>query len=208
MRPLSEYLSAAKIGPNDIGHQVVYEGEETVDGLPCVRIRSEQFYAAGQPPDVTLLWLAVERNYLPVKLVGYVVSYSTDIPLVVSTVSDLRELAPGVWFPFAQTRIKNDEIAASKGQTLVVTRTDNTVTKAVLGPQYDLSLFREISIPDGMPVIEIKEGEKLRDYLQGNAPPPAARWSWWWLVVCLVAAVVLGVLWKRRTTAVQRAFHP
>jgi hypothetical protein len=94
------------------------------------------------------------------------------------------------------------------GKPLVQSRRETQVTKAVLDPQYDLSLFRDIPIPDGMPVIEIKEGEKLRDYLQGNAPPPAARWSWWWLVVCVVAAVVLGILWRRRTTPVQRAFHP
>ncbi len=198
MRPLSEYLTAPHIGPHDTGHQMVHEGEDTIDGLHCVRLRSNQFYEKGKEPDFLLLWLSVERNYLPVRMECYVVSYSSKIPLAISTVSDLRELAPGVWCPFVQTRIKNYEIAASKGQTVVLTRTDNTVTKAVLDPEYDISLFRDIPIPAGMPVIEFKEQQKVRDYVHGSPAPPAARSWWWWIAAAVFGCVLLGALWRKR----------
>ncbi len=195
MRPLSEYLTAPRLDKEDHGHEVAYEGEAVVDGLQCVRLRSNIIFRKGEDPDFMLLWLAVERNYLPVKMEFYMVNYSRAIPLAVSTVSDWRELSPGVWCPLGQSRIKNDEQSAAKGRTIAVVRSDNQVTKAELDPHHDISLFRDIRIPEGMPVTVLKEERPVEDYVQGHAPS-AGRWSWWWVAAAVLACVLVG-LWRR-----------
>jgi hypothetical protein len=196
MMPFSEYLTAPKVAGYD--HELVYEGEEERDGLNCIRLRSNTVYDKNADPDFGIFWIAVDRNYLPIREEFFAPAYSRTIPLGVLLLSDLREIAPGVWLPFAQKRVKNGEIEASEGKTVVHSVTEHTVTKASLEPQYDLSLFRDIPIPDGMPVIEIKEGEKVRDYVQGHTSPPAARWSWRWLLVIAAVGVGVCLLWKRR----------
>ena len=51
---------------------------------------------------------------------------------------------------------------------MVENATELTFQKAELDPKYDISLFRDIKIPDGMPVYVVRDGKIVQRYIQGG----------------------------------------
>src|SRR5262249_54377885 len=73
---------------------------------------------------------------------------------------------------------------------------ESTLTKVDLNPHYDISLFRDIPIPDGTLVYEVKDGEIINQYKQGEQTnphwPPSRPFPWHWLVGPAVGLVLVA----------------
>ena len=108
------------------------EGEEMVDGLRCVKIRCDRWTRSKGKPVTQDFWLTPERNYLCVK--------TDDM-----RVDELREIAPGVWFP----------VKVTQGDRSV------TIVESVrLDPRPDPALFHDVAIPADLPLFTLR-GEAL-----------------------------------------------
>ena len=100
-----------------------------------------------QAPDRHELWLAEDRNYLPVRKRYYTLRWSTLRPIVEGAVDELRELKPGVWFPFAAHLTSYQPIALQGGRQLVQWRWKYQVVDASLDPHYAAACFRDLDFP-------------------------------------------------------------
>jgi hypothetical protein len=180
--PLSTFLKGEKAilaHPNGGGfkqHRIrpTYVGDEEALGFTCHKISIDLLWSwkGEEPKEVTarrVLWIAPERNYLPVKQVAYTLNISPDKPLEEAVVEELREVVPGVWFPYRTVLTGYDhEIMARQQRPLLAWRRTWTIKQASLDPEYDISLFRDIPIPDGTPVREYANDLFVRKYLQGR----------------------------------------
>ena len=85
------------------------EGEEMVDGLRCVKVRADRSSFAANGRAQQQLWLAADRNYFCVK--ERLSSAGSTLGALASRemhVDEMRELAPGLWFPMKLTVVNYD----------------------------------------------------------------------------------------------------
>jgi len=185
-----------------------YIGEEEVDGVTCQKVAIEWVDPKAESRTVnsrSLLWLAPLRNYLLLKEEGYnPIVDSPTIPVEVGVAKDLREMATGIWLPFAVDITIYSQLAARENRLVVDQRKSIEVEAATLTPDYDISLFRDIPFPDGSLVYNVNaEGEITGSYQKG-APmdpgrPSGAKGAWILganLGILLLAGVI--VLWRGR----------
>ncbi len=226
--PLSIYLEAgealksqplARPYAKRIQLTVSYEGEEVVEGLNCFKVRCEtQSRAASAkagkaakpsqttPADVRFIWLAIERNYLPVRTEFYHTAMKVNRPVEVGRVDELREIAPGVWFPFRTTLEKYNWKGLVPHTELVRSSTEHyTVTRVDLDPHYDRRLFSEIAIPRNAAVYEVRNDRIIKSYREGDDRQLSPRRPRGWLrllpvinIVVIVTLVGIFAVHRRR----------
>ena len=194
--------------------KVTYEGREDVDGLSCVKLRIAMGPASSRVFHV--LWLAVERNYLPVRMESFAPTFTNnkDHPLATARSSDFREIHAGVWLPFRRSYVVYCEVDLRKNKAVVSNTEEAYIEKVNTNPDYDLDLFR-IPIPDGTKVHEMNGGKIIKSYVRGQpqvekqvekADPERARPRVKWmlginlLLALVAAAVFVGTRARRRTT--------
>jgi hypothetical protein len=149
-------------------------GREVVDGLDCYKVAIDLVH---RKPDKTtwLLWLARDRNLLPLKL--------ESLPALAARVEKLREIGPGVWLPSrASMTYFNPALSRKAGQPVVDNETHYELVEARLHPNYPDRFFRDIPIPDGMTVYELRGGKIVRSYIQGGGVGARGGRLGWWLV--------------------------
>jgi len=178
---------------------------EEIDGLRCCKLVCEMC-AKKSPPEpyaVRYVWLAEDRNYLPIKAIGFQFGYSKDIPLESASASDFREISPGIWLPFKRSLVVNDEFQAKKNQKTVVSNTEEElVEKAELDPRYGIELFRDIPVSDAPVVYDVKDGKIIRTRITQNPHPAATHWAWYIPIVVLVLiALGIGVRFFKKRNA-------
>jgi len=192
---------------------VTYSGREIVDGLTCHKLTVE-FATRGQNPSRIvsnlIMWLAEERNCLPVQTKHFSFGVSTEIPVSETTMSDLRELEPGVWFPFHGRMTAYDKPAMEEDGDHVVAFTEEfVVSEASLNPRYEKAFF-QVSFPDGTPIYKVEDDKVISSHVQGGVPlPTASRRSGWWAVVIVFNALfflvlVAAMFIRSRRTAVEK----
>ncbi len=181
--PLSVYLaggnalhSFASYRNRDV--QASYIGEDVVDGFHCSKVLVETAMKGRKASTKRYLWLAHERNELPVRSVGYALNYSAALPIEDVRVTRFEEIKKGIWYPMGIQFTVYDELPLREGKT-IVSNTLDIVTKAVdLNPKYPREFFQDIKIPDGAQVYVIKDKEIVKSYIQGKpkveAPPKGA----------------------------------
>lgn len=82
-------------------------GTDRIDGLLCHKVRQDQIsLKSRETSHAELLWLAEDRNYLPIRVYKYRLGWSLDVPVSQLSVDEFRELSPGVWFPARMTYTK------------------------------------------------------------------------------------------------------
>jgi hypothetical protein len=205
--PLSVWLAGGKelrtypeAGPYKRlwAQETFYEQEEVVDGLHTVKLRAETRDPSSREL-ITLryLWLATDRNYLPIKTEAYQANASTTLPVELGRAEDFREVAPGVWLPFRRSFVVHSDAKLRENKLVVSNSREATLTKIDLNPRYDISLFQDIPIPDGTKVYEVKDGKIINSYTQGEQTSPlwhpAKARPWWrWLVAPSVGLVLIG----------------
>ena len=136
-----------------------FDGEEVVDGLPCVRVRVDRWYSSKGGPVLQHLWLCPTRNYLCVKetlsspsaMFGY-------LPMHEMRADGLREVSPGLWFPTRVTLDDYDRQALRQKKQQVGSRTETVVERVSLAPSFEDAFFREIPIPVDLPVFTLRDG--------------------------------------------------
>lgn len=140
-----------------------------------------------------MLWLARDRNFLPVKLVS-----RSDIT---ATVTEFREIGPGVWLP-AQASISQYNSALSKrlGRPAFGYELRYKLVEAKLHPNYPDSFFRDIPIPDGMTVYEVHGKKIVKSYIQRSETSKygGRRWLWPVGLAGLGIGAVVALQYRRR----------
>jgi hypothetical protein len=209
--PLSTYLSgedAMKAHPmgnwnQGLHLQVSDQGEAEFQGLNCHRVWITTLVEDGHANDRWELWLAPERNYIPVRLLAWTFRWSSSVPIGEGSVSDWFEIEPGIWFPVSAEFTRYDSIILQQnGRQKMSWREKYIMESASLAPDYDQSYFSDIPFPNGATVYKL-QGETVTDSYRVGAPAAvavgASSYRWWFLGANVaVLAFVLTVLLRRR----------
>ncbi len=124
------------------------EGEEQLDGLRCLKVRVYRWYQPNAEPSTQRLWLAPDRNYHCIKE-----EYKFGWQAQEMRVHELREAAPGLWYP-ARIAVVIRNVQA-RGQR--VSRTETIVEKVNRAPRHEAAFFADVPIPAELPVFTIKD---------------------------------------------------
>lgn len=205
--PLSLYLAgsdAIKRSSWKVGFlssvKTYYKGVEEWRGLRCHRVYVHHFFPGRGESGADELWLAEERNFIPVRLVNYSFWLSRTQSGGGGEVTEWREVEPGIWFPW-RVQMK----AYYVGQ-LARPGTDNrqhqhefSFESVKLNPQYEPSFFR-FDFPQGTYVYEVQGQQILKSYQAGTPADPqfkrttsAWRYYGWWLGMILLACLLGGI---------------
>jgi hypothetical protein len=191
-------------------------GPEQQNGLPC-HVVTLRFVPADSttPSRVERLWLAIDRNLLPVRFEEYMPKVSATVPDHIATIEEMREIEPGIWFPtkVVATHFKR-QVLQQTGRQEPGWRSVITVQFVRLDPQYPASYFNTLEIPEGTYVYHVREQKIVRSYVQGapgtvtKTPGKPARCPYWLWIGAAVLAVVgctLGI--NALARRVRRARH-
>ena len=112
-----------------------------------------------QPTNSIVLYLATDRNHIPIKLEHYGGnSGRSDLPAGVSRCDEFREIAPGVWFPFQVSELMFDDfVCALRDVSSSSWRRDYQIESAKLSPNVDDAVFHEVIVPEGTKVLVFDE---------------------------------------------------
>jgi thiol-disulfide isomerase/thioredoxin len=151
-----------------------YCGEEVLDGHPCVKLRGDVLIGEGdQPHNSMAFWLATDRNYIPIKMEPYggnLGSPSTLNGLYRS--DDVREIAPGLWYPFRTTILAFSNRALASRRLTLNWRREYEIKSVKLSPRRDDALFRVV-VPAGTKVqVVAEDGNYLGQFEQGKQGVP------------------------------------
>lgn len=120
-------------------------GTDDVDGLTCHKVRRDRIdLKSGKPALAELLWVAEDRNYLPIRVYHYRYSWSLDVPIAQTSVEEFRELSPGVWSPARMTHTKYGPLD-SKGlaERQWQWRATMTIASVSTAPDFPVEHFSE-----------------------------------------------------------------
>ncbi len=135
-------------------------GRETIDDIACIKLESIWMRAKSTVLATRyLVWVAPERNYVPVKTETYYPAYSDTIPGVTYKASDFREVAPGQWFPYTG---ELNQLWFDDLQKQIVTpysRGETSIIQAKLDPAYPVESFSDIPMPEEGTTYIFKGGE-------------------------------------------------
>jgi hypothetical protein len=146
-RVLSDFLNAEYWDEiNKYRFLVEYVGEDTVNDLQCAKLRLGSLQGDEKEPkhQFFFVWLARERNYLPIRCEWVELRRSDHIPTGVSQVADLREVAPGLSFPYhvVETAYQTTGFdGTGSGQVLINWRRERVVDDLNLDPDVADELF-------------------------------------------------------------------
>jgi hypothetical protein len=201
--PLSTYMEGhqAMLACRDlkwnprIHIQIESQGEEVVETHPCQKVAIKHVSAAsGRLQIAWVLWLALDRNYLPIRCEAYTYRVSKTVPVGRAVARNLREIAPGVWFPYEVVYTAYNSITLREHQRQELAWRERYTVKSVsLEPHYPIAFFRDLRISDGTYVYEVNANGKIgRSYVQGAPSESVAHGtsSRWWLVWGSVLALI------------------
>ncbi len=179
-----------------------YLTTEEIDGLKCEKF--EMNIGDLSKPSVSikhLLWLAIERNYLPIRFEDYNMMDDRKAPKAVAKSEDIREIEPGIWCPHRVVMTSYGHVQYNSEKKLVL-ETERVYTLKFLDfkPNHPKEFFQSVKIPEGALVFVKKNGQVIQDYTKGLAKPRAIapqKSTWKWLIVgiaiafaCVIAASV------------------
>lgn len=164
--PLSTWLKgtsavAASPGLPNYDNRTAYTteilGEETVQGLKCIKVQIDRRRNSGKSEHRDVLWLARERNLLPVQAMTYQFSRSTEIPQSETWGDEWLEVRPGVWFPRTFHTDRLDWIMyVLKKKQQVGWQEAYVVESVELDPSLWADTFTKLDFPEGI-VIDGKQ---------------------------------------------------
>jgi thiol-disulfide isomerase/thioredoxin len=80
------------------------------------------------------------------------------MPAGISCCDDLREIAPGIWYPFRVTEMSfGSWPALGLGWNLLIWRRDYQIESATISPKVDDALFHEVIVPQGT-MVQVLDG--------------------------------------------------
>jgi len=211
MVPLSTYLAgheAMIVHPNGAWDRRLvmantYQGECVFQGLRCHKVWCTTLTKkSNKEHDRWELWLAEDRNYIPVRCLAYTFKVSREKPVGEATVDEWQEPSPGIWYPKRIRSIAYEkELIKTAGKQQLRWRRDFVVEQVTLNPNYGVSFFRNLAFPDGTAVYEVRNDKITRGYRVGApaGPSPSGVASRWWLVgSSMVLVVLISIIAIRR----------
>ncbi len=129
--------------------------------LKCKRILIDTILSNGTRHNGWELWLARDRNLLPVRNLSYTYRWSKEMPVAESTVDEWREVHPGVWFPIKfHTDRYSSIVMKREGKQQLSWRRQEHVTSVELDPRkLPEATFTELEFPQGIQVFVEQNGE-------------------------------------------------
>ncbi|HUY36866.1 MAG TPA: hypothetical protein VMV69_29370 [Pirellulales bacterium] len=177
--------------------RVALGGEVTHEGLLCRTVVVDVLKSSGEVHNRREFHLAIERNYLPLRVLAFTYHVSRDVPVGEGIVTNLLELIPGIWFPsHAEYTGYDQDLLKQEGRRQWTWRNHYTVETVSLDPKYPLDFFREVDFAPGTAVYEVEGGKITRSYRLGapGAPgSPQRLVSRQWSVAVGVLVAILGV---------------
>lgn len=179
-------------------------GPERMDGHACEKVQINHLLG-GEVISTATLWLAVDRNYIPVKLESWTFQWSSQIPIGIGAVTAFVRVDEGVWFP-GEAEIKSfDPFALKRGEQRPQWRRRFGVETISLSSAHDLDFFRNLSIPNGTIVYEVGGDKKItKSFIEGGMVGPrgttAAESHWLLWGNLAIGVVVISTLAMRRRT--------
>ncbi|MCH9653255.1 MAG: hypothetical protein K0U86_05075 [Planctomycetes bacterium] len=173
--PLSTYLKGVKAirafpGPSNLGKGRVCNvrilGIEEFLGLQCLKILIEILDPKGTPRTRRELWLARDRNLIPVRTLSYTYKDSKDIAIAEGIVDELQEVRPGVWFPLKAHYNRFSSMTVKReGRQELSWQVKYDVKSVLLDPKIPPEMFTTLNFPLGTKVSLVKDGKltKLKD---------------------------------------------
>ncbi len=123
------------------------------------------------PPNSYLLWLATDRNYIPMRHEWREPHWSERLPTGIKSVDAWQELAPGVWHPQHVTLVsheKSAEVDLATGHIVRQWHKEYTITRASL----EAEPLAEPNVPKGTKVQVQNEEGKIPGRIS-----PGGRWA-------------------------------
>ncbi len=205
--PLSDYLLGSEsisIDPMFLGISVhpKYIGTEEIDGLRCEKFEME--IKKKQKPNVSikhLLWLAIERNYLPIRFEDFNMMNDRQAPVSIAKSEDIREIEPGIWCPHNVVMLFYEHAPYNEEKKLVLEGERVYKLKFLdFKPNHPKEFFQSVKIPEGSEVYIRKNGQIVDRYTKGLAKPQSVapqKSTWKWVIVgvaivfaCVIAATI------------------
>lgn len=149
--------------------KVIVDGTEAIGDLACVRLRCDMA-RRGRPESYRLVWLATDRNLLPVKVASYALSDRGAFLVEEAEAREWTEVEPGIWCPKAYEIRINQRTADD--ETILSSRTTGRVTMADRHPMCPISLFRDLEAPDGKGPREAGLRNGTGEPETAGTPPP------------------------------------
>ncbi len=149
-----------------------YCGETPVDGHPCLTIVG-RFTGRGYDTNLSLVVdLATDRNLIPIRLTTFVdAPGARPLPTSLGRAEDLREIAPGLWYPFRVVTMHfQGGTRMARGQLLIDSRDGLRIESATLNPAADDAIFGKVVVPGGMNVSVSDETGHRVGFIRQNEP--------------------------------------
>jgi hypothetical protein len=170
-RKLSDCLSSDWYDlHNKYPQKVEYWGTEVVDGLKCEKLRVGILHGNEAESHVFFfIWLATERNYLPIRREWYELGWSKRLPTGTASVLEWREIADGLWLPLhvvdlAYRKFNHEGIC--EGRIIINWRLDGRFEAFSLQPDVPDDFF-ELQVPAGTTVnVTNERGQGIGQFLQ------------------------------------------
>ena len=155
--PLSVYLqgheAVLKRAGSDFSKrntlQITHLGQEQFNGFTCERVYIDNL-VNGTRHNGWELWLAGERNYIPVRRFGFTYRWSPELPVAEAEVLEWQEVKPDVWFPIKARTVRYHSSTVQQQRIQKITWTKEvTVAKVEVNPEVAENEFRELEFPTG-----------------------------------------------------------
>lgn len=162
-RQIQSLATHLKSGWSDVVNKypltVEYVGDDKIDGLLCHRLKctttGNHYY---------FLWLARDRGMLPIRREWHGGGWSDTLPGSCAYVDEIREVAPGVWFPYRSRHLAFQNFSRDglvQGQLAVQWRYDREIM-SVDWPISREDTSYQVEVPEGTAVgVRDEEGQNL-----------------------------------------------
>ncbi|QDT96804.1 outer membrane lipoprotein-sorting protein [Gimesia aquarii] len=174
--PLSVYLKGIEAvreftGDSELKSKyktrVQVRGIEKVQGLECTVVRIETVDPTGNSQSRRDLWLARDRNLIPIRKLCFYYRDSTELPNMECLVEAWQEVRPGVWFPRkAYTERYNSMILKRTGKQQTSWRYDYSVETVELDPKLPKDIFTKLDFETGTRVNVFQDDKMTRSFTQ------------------------------------------
>ncbi len=170
--PLSTYLKGIKAirafpGPSDLREGLVFKvqilGSEEFQGLLCTKILIEAIDPRGTPRNRRELWLARDRNLIPVRNLSYTYRDSKEMPIAEAIVDEWQEVRPDVWFPLkAHYNRFNSMTVKREGLQKLSWQIKYDIKSVQMNPQFSPEEFTTLKFPPETKVNLVKDGRIIK----------------------------------------------
>ena len=211
--PFSRFLSAKRNRQGNMRYEWTLAGEETQDGLHCIKLQLNWMADSGEAPELYMqseLWVSKERNYFPVFATHHRVFGDKRVLSGEIRADTFEQLEPNVWIPKRIRATGYDIPLALEGKKVRNNSKSWTISEVTLVPddpqklQELETLIATVVFPEGMLVHEISDGKITSSHVVGEENPHTSddgtqRWALWITAgLCLVMSASMGVITYRR----------